>query len=83
MFNLLPRDTVFFDLFEGMAQHAINSAKYLQQLAQSFPDIDQSIQRIRGEEHLADQLAHQRPILHSYKTGTLSDICDCARDRSR
>jgi predicted phosphate transport protein (TIGR00153 family) len=59
MFNLLPRDTVFFDLFEGMAKHAVNSAEYLQQLAKSFPDVEGSIQKIRIEEHAADQLAHQ------------------------
>src|SRR5882672_9081604 len=59
MFNLLPRDTVFFDLFEGMSGHAVQVARHLQQLAQSFPEITASIQRIREEEHAADQLAHQ------------------------
>src|SRR5258708_36750093 len=59
MFNLLPRDTVFFDLFEGMSGHAVQVARHLRQLAQSFPDITASIQRIREEEHAADQLAHQ------------------------
>jgi uncharacterized protein Yka (UPF0111/DUF47 family) len=59
MFNLLPRDTVFFDLFEGMSGHAVQVARHLQGLAQSFPDITGSIQRIREEEHAADQLAHQ------------------------
>ena len=59
MFNLLPRDTVFFDLFEGMSGHGVQVARHLRQLAQSFPDITASIQRIREEEHAADQLAHQ------------------------
>lgn len=59
MFNLLPRDTVFFDLFEGMSRHAVRSAEDLRQLAQKFPDITSSIQRIREEEHAADELAHQ------------------------
>ncbi|HZL37749.1 MAG TPA: DUF47 family protein [Tepidisphaeraceae bacterium] len=59
MFNLLPRDTVFFDLFEGMSGHGVGVATNLAQLAQSFPDITASIQRIREEEHAADQLAHQ------------------------
>ena len=44
MFNLLPRDTVFYDLFEGMSGHGVNVAGYLQQLAQKFPDITSSIQ---------------------------------------
>src|SRR5881398_2344251 len=59
MFYLLPRDTVFFDLFEGMSGHAVQVARHLQGLAQAFPDITASIQRIREEEHAADQLAHQ------------------------
>jgi len=59
MFNLLPRDTVFYDLFEGMSRHVVRSAEDLRQLARNFPDIAGSIQRIREEEHAADQLAHQ------------------------
>ena len=59
MFNLMPRDTVFFDLFEGMSRHVVRAAEDLRQLAQNFPDITQHIQRIREEEHAADELAHQ------------------------
>jgi uncharacterized protein Yka (UPF0111/DUF47 family) len=59
MFNLLPRDTVFYDLFEGMSRHAVKSAEHLRQLAKSFPDIQVPLQKIRDEEHAADQLAHQ------------------------
>ena len=59
MFNLLPRDTVFFDLFEGMSRHAIKSAEHLRQFARSWPDVADSIQKIRDEEHAADDLAHQ------------------------
>ena len=59
MFNLLPRDTVFYDLFEGMSRHAVKSAEHLRQLAKFYPDMDASIQKIRDEEHAADQLAHQ------------------------
>jgi predicted phosphate transport protein (TIGR00153 family) len=58
MFNLLPKDTVFFDLFEKIAQHVVASAKHLQRLAQEFPRVDASIQLIRNEEHEADNLAH-------------------------
>src|SRR3954454_16754772 len=59
MFNFLPRDTVFFDLFEGMSGHAVKVTHHLRQLAQNFPDLTASIQRIREEEHAADELAHQ------------------------
>ena len=58
MFNLLPRDTVFFDLFEGMSRHVVKSAEHLRQMVRSFPDIQVPLQKIRDEEHAADQLAH-------------------------
>ena len=33
MFNLLPKDTVFFDLFEGLATHAVSCSEHLRRLA--------------------------------------------------
>jgi predicted phosphate transport protein (TIGR00153 family) len=58
MFNLLPKDTVFFDLFEGLATHAVSCSEHLRRLAVGFPRIDNEVQRIRQEEHQADDLAH-------------------------
>ncbi|HEY1683222.1 MAG TPA: DUF47 family protein [Tepidisphaeraceae bacterium] len=58
MFNLLPKDTVFFDLFEEIAQHVVASAKHLHRLAVDFPRVEAAIQLIRNEEHAADNLAH-------------------------
>jgi predicted phosphate transport protein (TIGR00153 family) len=58
MFNLLPKDTVFFDLFEGLAKYAVTSAQQLKALAEHFPDIADDTQRIRQAEHSADDLAH-------------------------
>jgi predicted phosphate transport protein (TIGR00153 family) len=58
MFNLLPKDTTFFDLFEGLAKHAVSCAEHLRQLAHNFPEITAPLQRIREEEHSADELAH-------------------------
>ena len=59
MFKLIPQDKVFFDLFEAMATHTVSCAQHLRQLTKSFPDITASLQRIRDEEHEADQLAHR------------------------
>ncbi len=58
MFNFLPKDTVFYDLFEGIARHVVAAAEHLRQLARNFPDIAPEIQRIREAEHDADDLAH-------------------------
>jgi uncharacterized protein Yka (UPF0111/DUF47 family) len=59
MFNLLPKDTVFYDLFEGLATHAVSCANHLRVLAVNFPNSMEEVQRIRQEEHDADQLTHQ------------------------
>jgi uncharacterized protein len=59
MFNLLPKDTVFFDLFEALARHAVAAAEQLRQLAKNYPANGEHLQKIRDEEHEADKLAHQ------------------------
>src|SRR5690349_6930150 len=59
MINLLPKDTVFFDLFENIAGHMVTAASHLRSLAQTFPNTAADIQRIRNEEHQADELAHK------------------------
>jgi len=59
MFSFLPKDTVFYDLFEGLAAHAVSCAGHLHKLATGFPDSMDEIVRIRQEEHQADQLTHQ------------------------
>jgi predicted phosphate transport protein (TIGR00153 family) len=59
MFNLLPKDTVFFDLFEGLATHAVSSSEHLRKMVAAWPKIEDEVQRIRQEEHEADDLAHQ------------------------
>ena len=59
MFNLLPKDPVFFDLFEDLARHAVSSAEHLRQFAKAYPESEVHLQRIRDEEHEADQLAHK------------------------
>src|SRR5687768_1999752 len=58
MINLLPKDTVFYDLFESLAGHAVSSAEHLRQMLKSYPQYEHHLQRIRDEEHEADQLAH-------------------------
>lgn len=58
MINLLPKDTVFFDLFEKLSAHVVSTAEHLRRLARSFPETSGHIQLIRQEEHEADELAH-------------------------
>lgn len=60
MLNLMPRDTVFFDLFEKLSDHCVSTANHLRAFAFEFPgNADSHVQRIRQEEHDADKLAHE------------------------
>lgn len=58
MFNLLPRDTVFFDLIESLSEQVVLAAKELQAMARNFPNTAPQAQRIRDLEHGADAIAH-------------------------
>lgn len=59
MLNLLPKDKIFFDLFEELASHVVSTAEHLRRLVKNFPEIGDHLQRIRQEEHEADDLAHK------------------------
>ncbi len=59
MFNLLPKDTVFYDLFEGLSNHVVSCAEHLRRMAGDFGQYQSHLQRIRTEEHQADELAHK------------------------
>ena len=58
MINLLPKDTVFYDLFERLAKHAVATAEHLRTMGRNFPNFGEELQHIRDEEHAADELAH-------------------------
>jgi len=59
MYNLLPKDTTFFDGFDKLSQHVLSGARLMLELTERFPTITGIIQRIRVEEHSADELAHE------------------------
>jgi len=58
MFNLLPKDAVFYDLFENIADHVVCSARNLHEMFRDMAQTDRYIRAIRNEEHAADELAH-------------------------
>src|SRR3954464_14812485 len=59
MINLLPKDTVFFDLFENIARHSVSAAEHLRKMAKAFPNGGAELQQIRNHGHECDNLAHQ------------------------
>jgi predicted phosphate transport protein (TIGR00153 family) len=59
MINLLPRDGVFFDLFDGLSGSAVTAAENLRRLVSEFPNVTAVIQTIRQGEREADEFAHK------------------------
>ena len=59
MFSLMPREKVFFELFNKSAANAHATALALQALLEDFTDVDTKVQRIRDLEHTGDEIAHE------------------------
>jgi hypothetical protein len=59
MFNLLPREQVFFDLFEKSAANVHLGAQKLVELMENFKDLDVRAQAIKDVEHEGDRLTHE------------------------
>ncbi len=54
MFNLLPKEPIFFELFEKLSQTVVRTAEHLRDMTVQFPNITGWVQRIRDEEHAGD-----------------------------
>jgi len=57
--RLIPRDEVFFDLFNEMAQRTVRSATLLKALFAEPGQLDHYVGQIKAVEHEADNLAHE------------------------
>jgi uncharacterized protein len=55
---LMPREKVFFELFNKAAANAHETAKALQDLVDNFTDIASKAKRIGDLEHTGDEIAH-------------------------
>jgi predicted phosphate transport protein (TIGR00153 family) len=59
MFSLMPREKVFFELFNKSAANAHATAKALEALLEDFTDVESKVQVIRDHEHAGDEIAHE------------------------
>lgn len=59
MFSLLPKEEVFFDLFERSAENVHKGTVKLVELMESFRDIPARAQEIKDIEHEGDRLTHE------------------------
>jgi predicted phosphate transport protein (TIGR00153 family) len=59
VFNLIPRDARFYDLFEQQSALIVRAAVLLQELVHNFADARAKVQAIEDIEHQGDQITHE------------------------
>jgi hypothetical protein len=59
MFSIMPKETVFFDLFEKSADNVQKGAQKLLDLMSNFGDLAYRVQEIKEIEHTGDKLTHE------------------------
>ena len=59
MFNLVPKEVRFFDLFEKQSQHMIEGAALLSEMVHNFADARAKAHAIKEVEHQGDQVTHE------------------------
>lgn len=59
MFQLIPKERAFFDLFERSAQNAHEATQALVELLERYDDLPGRARRIKEFEHIGDELTHQ------------------------
>ncbi len=59
MFNLIPQEGKFFDLFEAQARHNVEAAKVFKQLLQKWSLDSELFHRLQDIEHEADITTHE------------------------
>jgi len=58
-FPFIPREEVFFALFEESAQNMVKAAQSLKQLVDTWQDVEQKVGEIDELEHQGDTITHQ------------------------
>ena len=58
-FPFLPREEVFFDLFEENARNMVKAAQCLKQLVDNWQDVEQKVNEITELEHQGDTITHK------------------------
>src|SRR5260370_20978045 len=59
MFNLIPREARFYDLFDRQSAHIIKAAGALYELVHNFADARAKAHAIKEIEHQGDLITHE------------------------
>jgi len=64
-FSLMPRGKVFFELFEESAQNMVKTAQLMQEMVNSWDNLDDRVAEIDEHEHRGDTTTHKiMELLH-------------------
>jgi len=58
-FSFIPREKKFFELFEGSAHNMVKTAQKLQQLINTWENVEERANEITELEHEGDSITHQ------------------------
>jgi len=58
MFSLIPKEMIFFDLFEEAAKNAHQGAVALVDLLEDFRNVPEKVKKIKDIEHAGDKITH-------------------------
>ena len=58
MFGLLPKENVFFELFEQAAKNVHEGALALEALLEDFRDVAEKARKVKDIEHAGDKITH-------------------------
>jgi predicted phosphate transport protein (TIGR00153 family) len=58
MFSLMPREKVFFELFNKSAANAHEAARVLTDLLEDYTDVPNKVQHLKNLEHAGDEITH-------------------------
>ena len=59
MFTLMPRERIFFDLFEQAAKNVHAGAEALSALLKDYRDVEAKVKGIKELEHAGDEITHR------------------------
>jgi predicted phosphate transport protein (TIGR00153 family) len=57
--NLLPKEHLFFDLFEQASGYSVEAAKLLLRMTENYADADLLAREIEAVEHACDEVTHK------------------------
>lgn len=89
MFNLIPKEEKFFDMFEEAAQNIHEGSRLLMEMMENYTDVEERAKKIQTVEHQGDTITHNiiRKLNQTFITpidrediyslsGSLDDVLD-------